>query len=165
MKMRFTLISFLILASIKVWALEVAIIDTRLGIFQSDEAQEALKEPQEQIKAIEEQIQQESEELQEMSAALQRDELTLSEAALEVRQREIAQRDAVLRNKVVNLQRQAQLVEQQIIANLRPKVEEIIQQIVDEKKIDLLLNRQTSVYFSPSLDITSELTSRMNESD
>jgi len=163
MNVRIILIVFLSLFSLNSWSLEVAVVDIRIAIFQSAAAQDALKEPQAQISAIEKQIQQENKELQAMSAALKRDELTLSKEEFETRQREIAQRNNALRNKVKNTQRQAQLLEQKLLASLKPKAEAILKKIIEEKKLDLLLNSQSSVYFKSEMDITNELTRRMNE--
>ena len=163
MNVRIILIVFLSLFSLNSWSLEVAVVDIRIAIFQSAAAQDALKEPQAQISAIEKQIQQENKELQAMSAALKRDELTLSKEEFETRQREIAQRNNAPRNKVKNTQRQAQLLEQKLLASLKPKAEAILKKIIEEKKLDLLLNSQSSVYFKSEMDITNELTRRMNE--
>ncbi len=149
--------------SLNSWALEVAVVDVRIAIFQSAAAQEALKKPQDKIRVIEQQAKQENKDLQDMSAALKRDELTLSKEEFETKQREIAQRNAALRNKIANMQREAQLLEQKLLASLKPKAEAILKKIIEEKKLDLILNSQASVYFKTELDITNELTRRMNE--
>lgn len=159
----FILLLSLSLLSINVWALEVAVVDIRAGIFQSQAAQEALKEPQAQLAAFDQQIKQENAELKDMSEALKRDELTLSQEEVQSRQKEIAQRNTALRNKVASVQRQTQVLEQQLFNQLKPKADAILKKIIEEKKLDLLLNSQATLYFESSMDITAELISRMNE--
>lgn len=161
--MRILLLSVFMVLSANVWAANIAVLDLRVAIFQSDAGQEAVKEPQAQLAAVEKQIQQEQAELQEMETSLKQDELTLGEDEIKRRQRELAQRRAALRNSISTIQRQVQQMEQQLIAQFRPQAETHLKKIIEERKLDLVLRRQVSLFSADTVDITNELTRRLNE--
>lgn len=52
---------------------------------------------------------------------------------------------------------------QSAMTKLRPKLQGIIDGIVKEKQLDVVLNKQAVYYSSESLDVTSEVTKRLNQ--
>ncbi|MGV6808157.1 MAG: OmpH family outer membrane protein [bacterium] len=61
------------------------------------------------------------------------------------------------------LQAETQAVQQAIVKELRPKAGEALQQLIEEEKIDLLLNAEAVLMASPALDITAKLTDKLNK--
>lgn len=53
--------------------------------------------------------------------------------------------------------------EQQFLQQLRPKVEGIIKEMVDEQDIDLLLHRRALVYANPDVDLTMDVIAEINK--
>ena len=66
-------------------------------------------------------------------------------------------------------QRQAQALqqtraqqEQQFIAQMRPKLDEVIRQLIEERDISVILNRQSTIYMEAGVDITPEVVKRLD---
>jgi outer membrane protein len=153
------------LLSFSASATNVATLDFRIAVLQSNLGQDASKEPREKVAKMEQQLATAQAELKEHAANLKRDELTLSPEMIKQKQQALAKRDAEIRNAAANMQRQAQQLEKELLAKLTPKAELILKEIIKEKSLDLVLNRQLSLYSGPGVDITNELTKRLNESD
>ena len=153
------------LISISAFATNVATLDFRVAVLQSKLGQDASKEPREQVAKMEQQLNAAKAELSEKVTNLQRDELTLDPTEFKKRQQALAKREGELRNAAANMQRQAQKLEKELLATLTPKAEEVLKKIIQEKSLDLVLNRQLSLYAGAGIDITNELTNRLNESN
>lgn len=52
--------------------------------------------------------------------------------------------------------------EQKFIAQMRPKLDAVILKLIEERKLDQVLNRQALVYAAPESDITAEVVKRLN---
>lgn len=153
------------LISISAFATNVATLDFRVAVLQSKLGQDASKEPREKVAKMEQQLNAAKAELSEKVTNLQRDELTLDPTEFKKRQQALAKREGELRNAAANMQRQAQKLEKELLATLTPKAEEVLKKIIQEKSLDLVLNRQLSLYAGAGIDITNELTNRLNESN
>lgn len=151
------------LISFSASATNVATLDFRVAVLQSKMGQEASVEPREKVAKMEQQLNAAKAELNEKVASLKRDELTLDPETFKQRQNILAGREAELRNAAANMQRQAQKLEKELLAKLTPDAEAVLKKIIQEKSIDLVLNRQLSLYAGPNIDITNELTKRLNE--
>ncbi|KJZ11037.1 outer membrane chaperone Skp [Marinomonas sp. S3726] len=153
------------LFSLSAFATNVVTLDFRVAVLQSKIGQEAAKEPREKVAKMEQQLNAAKTELDEKTANLKRDELTLDPETFKQRREVLAKRDAELRGAATNMQRQAQKLEKELLAKLTPNAEAILKLIIQEKKIDLVINRQLSLYAGPNIDITNELTKRLDESN
>lgn len=162
---RSLLIAFCALFSFSAFATNVATLDFRVAVLQSKMGQEASKEPREKVAKMEQQLNAAKAELSENMANLQREELTLDAEVFQQKRQALAKREAELRNAAANMQRQAQKLEKELLASLTPAAEAVLKKIIQEKSLDLVLNRQLSLYAGPGIDITNELTNRLNESE
>jgi len=66
-------------------------------------------------------------------------------------------------------QRQAQALQQNraereaaFIAEMRPKLDQVIRQLIEEQDISVILNRQATIYMEAGVDITPEVVKRLN---
>ena len=66
-------------------------------------------------------------------------------------------------------QQQAQALQQNraereaaFIAEMRPKLDQVIRQLIDEQDISVILNRQATIYMEAGVDITPEVVKRLN---
>ena len=50
-----------------------------------------------------------------------------------------------------------------LIAEMAPRLERAVKQVVKEKKIDMLFDKQMVVYTSPSHDVTADVIKRLNQ--
>lgn len=146
-----------------VQATEVAVLDFRAALLQSNIGQEAAKEPKQKVAAMDARLKSEQESLEADANNLKRDELTLSEEEFKKRRAELTDKQNKIRNLAANMQRQAKELEQQLIQSLTPKGEAALKALIEERKLDLVLNRQLSLYASGASDITDELVERINK--
>ncbi|MFT2111025.1 OmpH family outer membrane protein [Marinomonas sp. 2405UD68-3] len=144
-------------------ATEVAVIDFRGALLQSEKGQAASVEPRQQIRNMESQLNNSRLALDAFAKELKKEELTLAPEEYQRRIQELNQRDAAIRNMAANMQRQAKQMEQQLIDTLSSDAEVILKALIAEKKLDLVLNRQLSLYASGDVDLTAEFIKRLNE--
>lgn len=146
-----------------VQATEVAVLDFRAALLQSNIGQEAAKEPKQKVAAMDARLKKEQENLEASAKDLKRDELTLSEEEFKKRRQQLAEQQNQVRGMAANMQRQAKELEQQLIQSLTPQGEAALKALIDERKLDLVLNRQLSLYANSDADITDELVKRINK--
>jgi len=155
------LVGLLLIGSVH--ANEVAVIDFRAALLQSDLGKKEAVEPKKQVAEMDARLKSEQEKLKTMANDLKRDELTLSPDELKKRRIELAQGQNKVRNMAAGMQRQAKQLEQQLIQKLTPKGEVALKEIIKERKLDLVLNRELIIYAKANADITKELIERMNK--
>jgi len=141
----------------------VAVVDFRAALLQSNIGQKESAEPRKQVAAMDARLKSEQEKVQKMADDLKRDELTLSADDLKKRRMELAQKDNQVRSMAAGMQREARGLEQDVINKLTPKGEAALKSIIEDRKLDLVLNREVAVYAAPDADITSELVDRINK--
>ena len=153
----------LVIISTAVSATEVAVIDFRAALLQSKQGLAASVEPRQQVQLMEQRLQSAEAELSSIAAELKKDELTLSTDEYQQRRQALAQRENAVRNMAANMQREAQKLEQKLIDDLSPQGEVVLKALIEEKKLDLVLNRQLSLYANGETDLTAEFIKRLNE--
>ncbi len=159
------MISFFLVAlfSAQAMASEVAVLDFRAALLQSEAGQEAAQGPRQQVDQMKARLDQENKALKDMVESLKRDELTLSAEDLKKRRAEVNQKQAQLRQMVAAMQQQAQQMEQQLIQQLTPQGEAALKELIKEKKLDAVISRQAAIYTNESVDITAELIEKLNK--
>jgi outer membrane protein len=145
-----------------VYATEVAVIDFRAAVLQSNIGQEAAKEPKQKVTEMDARLKEEQAALESSAKDLKRDELTLSKDEFNKRRQELAEQQNKVRAMAANMQRQAKELEQELIKSLTPQAEAALKSLIEERKLNLVLNRQISLYADQDADITNELVERIN---
>lgn len=145
-----------------VYATEVAVVDFRVAVLQSDIGKEAAKEPRQKVAEMDARLKEEQAALESSANDLKRDELTLSTDEFKKRRQGLADRQKKIRALAENMQRQAKELEQKLIQSLTPKAEVALKSLIEERKLNLVLNRQLSLYADQDADITNELVERIN---
>lgn len=146
-----------------VQATEVAVIDFRAALLASNIGQEAAKEPKQKVAEMDARLKKEQADLELLAKDLKRDELTLSEGEFKKRRQALAEHDNKVRAMAANMQRQAKALEQKLIQSLTPQGEAALKSLIEERKLDLVLNRQLSLYADADADLTDELVKRINK--
>lgn len=144
-------------------ASEIAVLDFRAALLQSNAGQAAAKEPRQQVEQMKARLEQENKALKDMVESLKRDELTLSSEQVAKRRGQIQQKQQQLRGMAQAMQQQAQQMEQRLIQRLTPQGEAALKQIIDERNLDAVMNRQAAIYTNNSVDITAELIEKLNK--
>lgn len=146
-----------------VQATEVAVIDFRAALLASNIGQEAAKDPKQKVAEMDARLKKEQADLELLAKDLKRDELTLSEGEFKKRRQTLAEHDNKVRAMAANMQRQAKALEQKLIQFLTPQGEAALKSLIEERKLDLVLNRQISLYAAADADLTDELVKRINK--
>jgi len=146
-----------------VQATEVAVIDFRAALLASNIGQEAAKDPKQKVAEMDARLKKEQADLELLAKDLKRDELTLSEGEFKKRRQTLAEHDNKVRAMAANMQRQAKALEQKLIQSLTPQGEAALKSLIEERKLDLVLNRQISLYAAADADLTDELVKRINK--
>jgi len=146
-----------------VQATEVAVIDFRAALLASSIGQEAAKEPKQKVAEMDARLKKEQADLEVSAKNLKRDELTLSQDEFKKRRQALAEHDNKVRAMAASMQRQAKALEQKLIQSLTPQGEAALKSLIEERKLDLVLNRQLSLYANADADLTDELVKRINK--
>ena len=146
-----------------VQATEVAVIDFRAALLESNIGQEAAKEPKQKVAEMDARLKKEQADLETTAKNLKRDELTLSQDEFKKRRQALAEHDNKVRAMAASMQRQAKALEQKLIQTLTPQGEAALKSLIEERKLDLVLNRQLSLYANADADLTDELVKRINK--
>lgn len=160
---RLSSILVLVLISGSVWSTEVAVIDFQLALLQSEAGQKASQKPREEVAAMEQRLADERAALDSLSEDLKRNELTLPAEEFKKKQQSLARKEMEIRQMAAGMQRRAKAMEQELIQQLTPAAEGILKKMIEEKGLDLVLNRQLSLYAGAQVDLTAELIRRLNE--
>ncbi|MBD5772248.1 OmpH family outer membrane protein [Marinomonas colpomeniae] len=146
-----------------VHATEVAVVDFRGALLQSNIGQEAAKGPKQKVAEMDVRLKKEQADLETAANNLKRDELTLSADEFKKRRQGLAETQNKIRALAASMQRQAKELEKQLIESLTPQGEAALKSLIEERKLDLVLNRQLSLYADADADITNELVKRINK--
>ncbi|AEF55652.1 OmpH family outer membrane protein [Marinomonas posidonica] len=160
-RMILALCSLMLINSVQ--ATEMAVVDFRAALLQSNIGQEAAKEPKQKVAQMEARLKQEQVALKEADEQLKREELTLAPDEFNKRRGDLVKKQNGIRQMAAKMQQQAKLLEKKLIEDLTPKGEAALKSIIDERKLDLVLNRQLSLYANSESDITNELVERINK--
>ena len=144
-------------------ATEVAVVDFRGALLQSNIGQEAAKGPKQKVAEMDARLKQEQADLATAANNLKRDEITLSADEFKKRRQALAENQNKIRALAASMQRKAKELEKELIDALTPQGEAALKSLIDERKLDLVLNRQLSLYANAGVDITSELVKRINK--
>lgn len=163
-QLKFIGLTFLLSLSLPVAAeLKVGVIDLRRAVFTADDAVDFSEKLQEQFGDEEETIREVQEEASAMRERLETDGPMMNDTErgqavreFEVKVREFNQLRQRL-DQAVSQQR-AQFLQQK-----QPEIDEALQTIVDERGLDLILPREAVVFAKPGMDLTEELTERLND--
>ena len=142
---------------------KIAIVDMERALFQSNGAQASFKQVEEQfgddlvkIKALEKAIKENQEKLQKDGAIMSDDEQRKLRNNIKESQSEF-------QFFAGKLQQAEQQWRQQFFRANLPKLQEIMKKLIEEEKVDMVLNGQAVIHVSPDLDLTKKLLLKLNE--
>ena len=145
-------------------ATKIAVVDARLAIFGSAAAQTAVKEFEESADFINLKAKYESSsaDLQAMAQEAKTQRLTWSAEQLAEHQKKMSYVKADAELAIQKISAEQKQLEQRILQNLAPLVEQSIQEIVKEQGITLLLRAESVLLASPETSITEQVAERID---
>ena len=143
---------------------KIAVVDARVAIFSSAAAQNALKSFEESADfiALKAKYESASADFQAMVEEAETKRLTWSQEELAEHQKKMgyAKADAELAiQKITTEQKQ---LEQRVLQNLAPLVEQALQEIVKEEGISVLLRAESVLLATPEISITDKVADRID---
>lgn len=147
-------------------AADVAVLDWRQALLESDDAQQSMSELQNQIGSQQQEAEALGQEVQQLQQRLQRDGATMSESQRQAAVQELQEKGGrfqQLRRQVVQARKQS---EQQFMQQAQPRLERAVDQIIDRHDIEVLVDRNGVIQAKGDLlDVTDEVTEILNSSN
>lgn len=144
-------------------AAEVAVLDWREALMETDEAQRQMSELRSEIEGPQQEAQTLGQELQALQQRLEQDGAVMSDSereALLQEGMEKEQRFMQLRQQIGEAQMRS---EQAFLQGAEPKLEQAVDQIIERHNIEVLIDRDGVIHTTLELtDVTDEVTEILN---
>lgn len=157
------LLGMVVVAGAQAADTKIAIVDMERALFQSEGAKNSFKQVEEQfgddlvkIKNLEKGIKDDQQKLQKDGAIMSDDEQRKIRNNIKENQSEFQFYAGKLQ------QAETQWRQQFFRANL-PRIQEILKKLIEEEKVDMVLNGQAVIHVTPELDLTKKLLNKLNE--
>ena len=147
-------------------AADIAVLDWRQALLESDDAQQSMNELQNQIGSQQQEAEALGQEVQQLQQRLQRDGATMSESQRQEAVQELQEKGGrfqQLRSQVIQARQQS---EQQFMQQALPRLESAVDQIMARHDIEVLVDRNGVIQAKGDLlDVTDEVTEILNSSN
>ena len=144
--------------------LKVAVIDVNKVLNESDAGKVARKKMEDRYEELKKRIDVLSEEARKMKEDLDKQKILLSKEKLKAKEEALSGKVAELRKVSQESETEMQSRQRDLTRDVLKIVEGQVDKIVQEDKIDLLLERSSGVvHFDPSLDITAKVLALVNK--
>jgi len=141
----------------------VAVIDPIAALQNAGEVKARIKRMESSFEGEAARLRKMGEEIQRIDERLQREGMTMQ---TEDRNRLTDQRDAkALEAQSLQqiLQRRVKSDQQTLMEDMEPKLIKAIEAVAKEKEVDVVITSQATIYVAPGLDITADVTARIND--
>ncbi len=155
--------AFFMLAPLANAATSVGVLDTVMVLTESNAGKQYAKKSEARFKPQLQALQKLEGDVRTMQEKLQKDGPTLSAEQLKTRQLELQRKyeDWQLKGRQYQTERaEADNAERE---TLRPKLLAAVEKVVEEMKLDLVLDRQMAIYSSTRIDITRKVIESLNK--
>ena len=144
--------------------LKVAVIDVNKVLNESEAGKVARKKMEDRYEELKKRIDVLSEEARKMKEDLDKQKILLSKEKLKAKEEALSGKVAELRKVSQESETEMQSRQRDLTRDVLKIVEGQVDKIVQEDKIDLLLERSSGVvHFDPSLDITAKVLALVNK--
>ncbi|SDJ18926.1 OmpH family outer membrane protein [Billgrantia gudaonensis] len=149
--------------STQVQAAEVALLDWRTALMESDAAQRSMGDLESRIGGQQQEAESLGQELQQMQQRLQQEGDSLPESERQALVQEFQQKGSrfeQLRGEIMQAQQEA---EQAFLSEAEPKLEQAVDQVITRHSVEVLVEPQGVLHSDVDLpDLTSEVTEILN---
>ncbi|WP_136069004.1 OmpH/Skp family outer membrane protein [Modicisalibacter radicis] len=144
------------------YATDVAVLDWREALMQSDAAQRSMNELRNQTSSQRQQAEQLGEELQQLQQKLQQDGAVMSESERSQLQQELRQKGGQFQQLRARLQQTQQQKEQAFLESAKPRLDQAIERVVARHDVQVVVDRDAVIHMDDGLDLTQEVTDILN---
>lgn len=141
----------------------IAVIDQQRALFGSDAAEGVSSELRSQLGGVEEQVRGLEQEITRLRERGEQESALMSEDELQSLNEEIQSKLQEREQLVRQLQEAQQQRQQAFLQEYQGQLTAILQEIIEERGIDLLISTEEVLYARPDMDITDEALERFNE--
>jgi outer membrane protein len=161
-------IASLLLASLPLLASaqgRVAVVNLEEAILQTDEAQQRLSglREAEDYKADKTELDRLQAEREELIKKVQNDMAVMSAEQQQAARKSMASKNADLEHVLRKLQQAEQELGQQLLAEMTPKVQAVLRDLIQSEGIGLLLQRSAVIHADQGYSITAKVTDKLNQ--
>lgn len=143
-------------------ASDVAVIDWRQALLSSDTAKRSMNQLKNQLAGKQDQAKALAKELETLQGKLQKDGAVMSDSERQSVQQQLRQKGGQFQQLRGQVQQQQQQAEQAFLKQSKPKLDQAIQKVVDKHGVELVVDRNATVYSKDGLDLTDEVTQVFN---
>ena len=142
----------------------MAVIDMRVAVLSTQQAQDTFKELEEDADyaAKVEQAQTLQADRQALAETLQKDGETMSQEEVASAQKSIQDKSQELEFIVGQIQAKQNETAEKIFRDMNPSLQKILSELLAAKQLKVLLARDTAIFADPALDITDDVTSMLD---
>lgn len=151
------------LPAFAVGAQRIAVLDLQEAMMAADKISQAFEEIDRQLSSEESRIRQLAEEGRSLQQRLQRDGDIMSDSERTRLTQEMQQKVQEYQQRGNQLQQRQQQMRQQVVNDNRPKLEQVVNELLEEHNIDILLDRQAVHFAKPQFDLTPAVADKLNE--
>ena len=141
----------------------IAVLDWQGALMESTKVQEEFKKVDQQLGAEQSRARQLAEEARSLQERLQRDSSIMSEDERRKVNQQVEQKAQEYQFVASRLQKQLQEMRQEIVERHRPSLEAAVNEVIEEYKVDLLLDRQAVAFARPQFDLTRAVADKLNK--
>ena len=145
-------------------SVKIAVVDARIAIFSSNAAQSALKafEESADFMSLKAKYESSSADFQAMAKEAETKRLTWSPEELAEHQKKMSYVKADAELAIQKITSEQKQLEQRVLQDLAPLVEQALQEIVKEEGISVLLRAESVLLASPDTSITAKVAARID---
>lgn len=141
---------------------KIAVIDVQAAILGSEQAKERIAELKKQYAPDQNELKDLAEEIKKMQTKMEQDAAVMSESEKKKLGKDMEDKAVDYQFKVKKLQKAQNDSQQELLAELSPKLQEAIQAIIAEGEYSIILERRAAIYVSPDYDISKKVTEKLN---
>ena len=149
--------------AVQVAQLNVAVVNTVQAIQQSEEATAFTEQLQQELAPEQTELQGLQQEINDLRQRVQDEGDVMSADEQRRVAREIENKQIDLEFRAQKLQKDVQDRQQELIQVMGPKVQAIVNDLVEVERYDLVFERSNVGYVNPRHDITAKVTEKLNE--
>lgn len=144
--------------------LKIAVIDVNKVLNESEAGKVARKKMEDRYEELKKKVDAMTEEAKKMKEEIDKQKILLGKEKLKAKEDALAAKVAELRKVSKDSENEMQRRQRDLTRDVLKIVEGQVDKIVQEEKIDLLLERSSGVvHFNPSLDITAKVLALVNK--
>lgn len=160
---RATLTASVLMASMSSFATNVAVIDTGIAVAGSNAAKNTISQLNTQLAGQLSRMDTLNKELTALQARFEKDGRVMSEADRTSLQNQARGKLNELNSLSEGVQRRREEGQNNLSRQLTPKLEAAIEQLRKQGNYDIILERRSAIYVSPTIDLTKQLTDLLNK--